>query len=253
MNNVLCPAADTFILFSEDTYNELRVSLIQRLYDKETFIRVHAIIALSKLVGTESPDEIEQEEQTILQTLLDIISTDPAAYVQMSPDVEYKVSNSNYFSEVRRAALVNIPLVPASLDVILSRTRDVDPITRKLVYNGVLQPKLSHPRQLSIAQREQIVKDGLGDREPSVRVAAGKLVASWFNTAIAEAPKTEESAWVGDDSGVMKGLIRFLGLFDVVGPGEAVAVDAVLSILTTKPDIPDIFTFEGSSLVALSP
>jgi condensin complex subunit 3 len=143
---------------------------------------------------------------------------------------------------------VNIPLVPASLDVILGRTRDVDPVTRKLVYNGVLQTKLANPRQLSIAQREQIVKDGLGDREPGVRVAAGKLVASWFDTAMVEAPKTEKSAWNGDDGGVMKGLIHFLGLFDVAGPGEAVAVDAVLSILTIRPDIPDVFTFEGSSV-----
>ena len=148
---------------------------------------------------------------------------------------------------MRRAALVNIPLVPASLDIILSRTRDVDPVTRKLVYNGVLQSKLGHPRQLSIAQREQIVKDGLGDREPGVRVAAGKLVTSWFDTAMTEALETKESTWVGDDGGVMKGLIHFLGLFDVVGPGEAVAVDAVLSIFTTRPDVPDIFTFEGSS------
>jgi condensin complex subunit 3 len=143
---------------------------------------------------------------------------------------------------------VNIPLVPASLDVILGRTRDVDPVTRKLVYNAVLQSKLSHPRQLSIAQREQIVKDGLGDREPGVRVAACKLIASWFDTAMGEATKTQGSTWNGDDGGVMKGLIHFLGLFDVVGPGEAVAVDAVLSILTTRPDIPDVFTFEGSSV-----
>ena len=149
---------------------------------------------------------------------------------------------------MRRAALVNIPLVPASLDVILGRTRDVDPVTRKLVYNGVLQSKLTNPRQLSIAQREQIVKDGLGDREPGVRVAAGKLVASWFDTAMVEAPKTVERTWNGDDGGVMKGLIHFLGLFDVAGPGEAVAVDAVLSILTIRPDIPDVFTFEGSSV-----
>ena len=72
---------DALILFSEDAYNELRDSLIQRVYDKETLVRVHVVIALSKLVGTESPDEIEQGEQTILQTMLDIVSTDPAAYV----------------------------------------------------------------------------------------------------------------------------------------------------------------------------
>lgn len=85
---------DTLILFSEDAFNELRSGLVQRLYDKETSIRVHVIVALSKLVGTESPDEIEQGQQTILQMLLDTISTDPSAYVQMLPDVEIqKLSN----------------------------------------------------------------------------------------------------------------------------------------------------------------
>ena len=87
---VKIPSTNTIILFSEDAYNELRSSLIQRLYDKETIIRIHVVIALSKFVGTESPDEIEQGEQTILQMLLDTISIDPAAYVQTPPDVKMK-------------------------------------------------------------------------------------------------------------------------------------------------------------------
>ena len=78
-------------MFSEDAYNGLRSSLIQRLYDKETIIRVHVIIALSKLVGTESPDEIEQGKRTILQMLLDTISLDPAPYVQMQPNVKNEI------------------------------------------------------------------------------------------------------------------------------------------------------------------
>ena len=131
----------------------------------------------------------------------------------------------------------------------LSRTRDVDGVTRKLVYAGALGVKLAHPRHLSIAQREQVVKDGLGDREPGVRVAAGKLVAAWFDAVLADTAEDDSaylSAWEGDDGGVMKGLVRFLGLFDVFGPGEAIAVDAVLSILTTRPDVPDNFVFPGA-------
>ncbi|KAF8962585.1 nuclear condensing complex subunit [Flammula alnicola] len=219
----------------EDAYNELRNALLERLNDKETLIRAHAVIALSKLVDSEDPNEVEQGEQTILETLLEVVSTDPAA-------------------EVRRAALVHVPLSPATIDAVLSRTRDVDPVTRKLVYTGVLQAKLGHPRHLSIAQREQVVKDGLGDREPGVRVAAGKLVTSWFDAVLVEAQKAnEESTWEGDDGGVMKGLIHFLGLFDVVGPGEAVAVDAVLSVFTTRPDVPDVFVFSDAYWKDLSP
>ncbi|KAF8875410.1 nuclear condensing complex subunit [Gymnopilus junonius] len=217
----------------EDTYNDLREALTDRLNDKETIIRTHAVIALSRLVGS---DEVEDGEQTILQTLLEAISTDPAA-------------------EVRRAALLHVPLAPATVDAVLTRTRDIDPVTRKLVYSGVLQPKLAHPRHLTIAQREQIVKDGLGDREPAVRVAAGKLVTSWFDVVLAGSKEAEEShfTWEGDDGGVMKGLISFLGLFDVIGPGEAVAVDAVLSIFTTRPDVVDVFVFPDAYWKELTP
>lgn len=67
--------------FSEDTYNELRAALMERLNDKETLIRAHAVIALARLIGTEDPDDVEQGEQTIAQILLEVIVTDPAAYV----------------------------------------------------------------------------------------------------------------------------------------------------------------------------
>lgn len=66
---------------SEEAYKELRDALIQRLNDKETIIRTHAVIALAKLVESEDPDELEEGEQTILQTLLNTVSTDPAACV----------------------------------------------------------------------------------------------------------------------------------------------------------------------------
>ena len=153
-------------------------------------------------------------------------------------------------SEVRRAALLNLPLLPTTLDTILTRTRDTDVVTRKLVYSHVLQTKLGHPRHLTIGQREQIIKDGLGDREPSVRLAAGKLVASWFDLVLPERD-AEGMAWVGDDAGVMKGFVKFLTLFDVVGPGEVVAVDAMLSIFVTRPNLTEVFVFPGLSLTFL--
>lgn len=95
------------------------------------------------------------------------------------------------------------------------------------------------------------MKDGLGDREPSVRVAAGKLVAAWFEVVLAEAEEDREEEWQGDDDGMMKGLVKFFSLFDVVGPGEAVAVDAVLSIFTTRREVPDAFVFTGTSILRL--
>lgn len=100
------------------------------------------------------------------------------------------------------------------------------------------------------------MRDGLGDREPSVRVAAGKVVCAWFDFVSAEGErlngKDEEVGWEGDDAGVMKSLMSFLGLFDVLGrggpgEGEAVAIDAVLSIFTTRREVLDCFLFDGLS------
>ncbi|KAF7426008.1 hypothetical protein PC9H_008370 [Pleurotus ostreatus] len=212
----------------EEMYTTLRSQLIDRVNDKEPIIRAHAVIALSKLVGSEDPSELPNDEPTILITVLEVLCGDP------SP-------------EVRRAALLNIPLTAETLEVILSRTRDTDPLTRKLVYSTVLQTRLTHPRQLSIAQREQVVKHGLGDREPGTRLAAGKLVASWLDAVMVEgAEERDEDSWTGDDGGVMRGFVAFLRIFDVVGPGEEVAVDAVQSIFVTRPEYLDIFAFSAS-------
>ena len=115
------------------------------------------------------------------------------------------------------------------MKALLSRTRDVDPIVRKLLYSNVLFETLSHPRQLSIAQREKVVRDGLGDRDPSVRAAAGKLIASWVDT-------------------LEGSLENFLTIFDLVGEAHegGVADEALRSVFVTRPDILDGCDFNGT-------
>ncbi|KAJ7512962.1 nuclear condensing complex subunit [Mycena galericulata] len=220
----------------EESYLALRESLIERsTCDKESTIRAQAVSALARLIGSEDPSELLDGEKSILEVLLDVLSLDPAA-------------------DVRRAALLNVPLTPATIPALLTRTRDVDPLTRKLVYASVFPQRLVHPRHLTIAQREQLVQTGLGDREPAVRLAAGKMVAAWFDLVLADDVRAEDVVtWVGDDGGVMVGLISFLTLFDVVGPGEAVAVDAVLAILATRPNLFDDFVFSDDYWKHLTP
>ncbi|KAK1232890.1 chromosome condensation complex Condensin, subunit G [Marasmius sp. AFHP31] len=208
----------------EETYNLIRENLMARIHDKEPLIRAHAIVALSKLVGTEDPDELETGESTAEELVLDALCFDTAP-------------------EVRRAALLNIPVTPETLPVVLTRTRDLDTITRKLVFSTVLLTKLDHPKRLTIAQREEAIKAGLGDREPAVRGAAGKLVTSWYDLAHAESEDSSEAPFGGDDGGIMRGFAKFLSLFDVVGPGEEVAADAMLAVFTTRPALPDGFVF----------
>jgi hypothetical protein len=49
-----------------------------------------------------------------------------------------------------------------------------------MIYQHVLST-LPSPMILSIAQREEIIRHGLGDREPGVREAAGKLIGGWVD------------------------------------------------------------------------
>lgn len=89
-----------------------------------------------------------------------------------------------YIREVRRAALYNLPRTPDTLPHILARTRDMDATLRRIVYIGPLSTQsLPDPRVLSIAQREEVVKNGLGDREPAVRRAAAFMLGEWLTAA----------------------------------------------------------------------
>jgi hypothetical protein len=87
-------------------------------------------------------------------------------------------------SEVRRAALYNLPRNPHTLPHILARTRDADPILRRTVYAGSLSPiALPDCRILSMEQREEVVRNGLGDREAGVRKAAAGMLGGWVDQA----------------------------------------------------------------------
>ena len=151
--------------------------------------------------------------------------------------------------EVRRAALLNLPINNKTLPLILDRTRDTDDTNRKLIYNAVLEANVTqgkteiigptHPRALTIAQRELIVKNGLGDRVPAVRAAAASLIARWVEVINikSDEPQTENS-----------GVLALLNLFDLANGG--VAADALLSVFTTNETIFDNLVFGGMFLAS---
>jgi condensin complex subunit 3 len=152
-------------------------------------------------------------------------------------------------SDVRLAALLNIPITAQTLITVLTRTRDVDMTVRRLVYGSVFlahadlpddaMPGAAHPRALTIAQREQIVRNGLGDREPAVRAAAGKLIGAWV-----------DAVSVGTKKGlVLEDLLAFLGTFDL--RESAVVEDALLSVFVTRVDVFDALEFDGAHLFSL--
>jgi len=107
---------------------------------------------------------------------------------------------------------------------------------RKLLYSSVLLTKLEDPKHLTIAQRERVVKDGLRDREDSVRVAAGKVVDAWFECIVSE----------GSGDGTVTGdVVGFLQVFNVVESGAGTAADALQSLFVTRKRVLDEIVFNG--------
>ncbi|KAF8761781.1 Nuclear condensing complex subunit [Rhizoctonia solani] len=194
----------------EDIYESLRSSLLDRAQDKETFVRLQAAIALAKLARGEDMQR-EQREVYLSDVLIDMIQYDSAP-------------------EVRRAALLNFAPTQRTLKTILARTRDVDTTLRKLVYHHVLSSL--KPEVLSVAQREEVVSNGLGDREESVRGAAARMIGTWVD------------AKNGD-------LLEFLKYFDLLK--SKVAEDALLSVFLARPEIHDSVQFGDDYWSNLTP
>ncbi len=155
---------------------------------------------------------------------------------------------------MRRAVLVNIPISKETLPAILDRTKDTDNNMRKAFYDSVMGKNVlqgdekiigpTHPRALSIQQRELVVRNGLGDREPAVRAVAASLLATWVDVAEMDSENNRDSA--KDDKGgkdLEKGVLAFLTLFDLAE--GTVAADALPRVFQARVDIFDNIEFDG--------
>lgn len=127
-------------------------------------------------------------------------------------------------SEVRKAVALNIPPTDLTIDAIVSRTRDVDDAVRRVIYHHCL-PQISLPRYFSIAQREQILRNGLGDRDETVKASTAKLIGQWVDL-------------FGGN------LLEYLDTFELVS-GTEVAEDALKALFKHRPDVLDSIKFEG--------
>ena len=148
----------------EDQFEALEKALTKRVRDKESNIRVQAVIALSRFQTPPEDEDEEEEESKITEIMLHLLGHDP------SP-------------EVRRAVLHNLTQSPLTLPFLLERARDQDPILRRQVYTSIM-PSINGFKPLSISKRNKLLKWGLRDRDESVRRAADKMFAiEWLNLA----------------------------------------------------------------------
>ncbi|KAK9362708.1 nuclear condensing complex subunit [Lipomyces starkeyi] len=138
----------------DDLFQDLRSAFVRRLHDKESSVRVQAVMGLSRLQGTDDEDEPEP----ITELLLNSLQHDSKA-------------------DVRRAVLLNLDKSNITIPYALERARDVDSSTRRCVYARVLSD-IGDFRLLSIGMREKVLSWGLNDRDASVRNAGVKAFAT---------------------------------------------------------------------------
>ncbi len=138
----------------------------------------------------------------------------------------HRISSST--SEVRKVVALNIPPTDLTIDALVSRTRDVDDAVRRVIYHHCL-PQIPLPRHFSIAQREQILRNGLGDRDETVKASAAKLIGQWVD--------------LFDGN-----LLEYLDTFELVS-GTEVAEDALKALFKHRPDVLDSIKFEGAYML----
>lgn len=228
-------------------FDFLRSALLERLRDKESGVRAQAALTLCRICNFDDPSE----SPSITEVLVDSLTYDTSPYVTFTPLASTWLT---LYSDVRRIILVNIPPGALTIPAILARTRDVDATIRRSVYSIVLNPEAAskdddksdvdisatNPRALTIAQRELVVRNGLSDREETVKVAASKVLSSWMDVVVEDSSRTE-----GEEQEKESNILSFLRLFDL--SQLSIPEDALLSVFKARPNIPDSLEFPSMS------
>lgn len=67
------------LTFSDELYVLLRSCLLDRARDKEAAVRVQAAVGLAKLQMAEDGEELDEDDESLADVLVDLLRHDPAA------------------------------------------------------------------------------------------------------------------------------------------------------------------------------
>ncbi|KAL1959922.1 hypothetical protein VTO42DRAFT_590 [Malbranchea cinnamomea] len=235
----------------DELYHLIRQGLVKRIRDKESAVRVQAVMGLGRLVGNEDDSEDagngDDGSSALLNKLLDVMQHDTSA-------------------EVRRTLLLNLPLTPTTLPYLLERARDLDAATRRALYSRLL-PSLGDFRHLSLSMREKLLRWGLRDRDENVRKATARLFYErWIEDCAGSRNSRNTDTTDEEQSSNAKktavppnipALLELLERIDVVNSGMegGIAHEAMRSFWEGRPDYRDAVVFDDpfwSSLTAES-
>jgi len=226
----------------DEYYHLLKMGLLKRIRDKESMIRVQAVLGLGRLAGNEDDgdqggeDSDDDDANGLLEKLLDVLQNDPSA-------------------DVRRSLLLNLPLTPGTLPFLLERARDLDPAIRRALYSRLL-PALGDFRHLSLSMREKLLRWGLRDRDENVRKATARLFRErWIEDCARPGLMGEGGEQPQTAAPSINGLLELLERIDVVNSGveEGVASEAMMEFWRGRPDYQEVISFDDPFWDHLSP
>ncbi|KAI8454387.1 nuclear condensing complex subunit [Phakopsora pachyrhizi] len=149
----------------DSLFSELKEKLMIRVHDKEKDVRQQAAMALMNF------RPVDDGEENVNDALIDLMIRDPS-------------------SDVRRTVLHGLCEAPtvATLSAVLTRLRDIDPVTRRTVYRDLYlatnikpEPTLPHdPAKCYTLDQRHLILKGLQDREEGVRKEATNLINCWI-------------------------------------------------------------------------
>lgn len=209
----------------DELFYLIRQSLVRRIHDKESSVRVQAIAGLTRLAGSGS-DDSGDDASILLDKLLEILQNDTS-------------------SEVRKTLLLNLPLSKKTLPYLLERSRDTDATIRRTLYARVL-PTFGDFRHLSLSMREKLLRWGVRDRDEGVRKAAGRL---FYDRWIEDCATSQAKEATNEDnegmSASLPALVELLERIDVLNSGAdgGIAHEAMRFFWEGRPDYRDAVTF----------
>ena len=226
----------------DDCFHLLKIGLLKRIRDKESMVRVQAVLGLGRLAGNEdngdqeNADSDDDDGSGLLGRLLDVLQNDPSA-------------------DVRRSVLLNLPLTAGTLPYLLERARDLDAATRRTLYSRLL-PALGDFRHLSLSMREKLLRWGLRDRDENVRKATARLFYDrWIEDCAGPRLAHEDGASEEAVAPNTDGLLELLERIDVLNSGVegGIALEAMEKFWRGRLDYQDAISFQDPFWHLLTP
>ena len=225
---IVAHIVNTLDSVDDELYHTIRQYLLKRLRDKESSVRVQAVLALTRMVpNADDEDDNDDTSSALLEKLIEIMQNDTSA-------------------DVRKTLLANLPLSQATLPYLLERARDLEASTRRTLYSRLL-PSLGDFRHLSLSMREKLLRWGLRDRDESVRKATGKLFYDRWVEDCAGTNGGDNEGGPGTRSPPnINALLELLERIDVVNSGmeSGIAHEAMRSFWEGRPDYREAVVFD---------